>query len=135
MTLSVCLLVYAPDISILQLLALAMAASAGSQFRLYVRNIKYAATKQVSCQHFPVLVLHVLFKSYFLSSPCAQPRRSEQPSRQWGLRTAWTYMVRPSYEKLRSMRSAPAHCSAFLSFANVPCHFHLLVVASMYYYM
>ena len=70
MTLFVCvcvLLVYAPDISILQLLALAMAASAGSQFRLYVRNITYAATKQVSCQHFPVLVLHVLFKSCFLS--------------------------------------------------------------------
>ena len=47
-TLFVCLLAYAPDISILQLLALAMAASAGSQFRLHVRNIKYAATKQVS---------------------------------------------------------------------------------------
>ena len=73
MTLSVCLLVYAPGISVLQLLALAMAASAGSQFRLYVRNIKYAATKQVSCQHFPVLVLHVLFKSYFLSSLVHSP--------------------------------------------------------------
>ena len=38
-------------------------------------------------------------------------------------------------EDAEEERSAPAHCSAFLSFANVPCHFHLLVVASMYYYM
>ena len=36
MTLIVCLLVCAPDISILQLLALAMAASAGSQFQASV---------------------------------------------------------------------------------------------------
>ena len=28
-------------------------------------------------------------------------------------------LVRPSFAKLRSMTSTPAHCSAFLSFANV----------------